>query len=81
MCEKILFMDVYGLIYERGLIGALKYANTIEVSNPSLATSIDSTVERLIVLSGENVKKSFVKCLQFLHIFCGSPLKANIGTR
>ena len=57
-------MDVYGLIYERGLIGALKYANTIEVSNPSLATSIDSTVERLIVLSGENVKKSFVKIAQ-----------------
>ncbi len=57
-------MDVYGLIYERGLIGALKYANTIEVSNPSLATNIDLTVERLIVLSGIRAEKSFIKTAQ-----------------
>jgi hypothetical protein len=57
-------MDVYGLIYERGLIGALKYANTIEVSNPSLATNIDLTVERLIVLSGIRAEKSFIKIAQ-----------------
>jgi hypothetical protein len=64
LCEKLLFMDVYGLIYKRGLVGALKYANDIDSVNPLLSAKIDSAVESLIVLSGVRAEKSFVKIAQ-----------------
>ena len=57
-------MDVYGLIYDRGLVGALKYANSIETSNPLFATKIDSAIEELIILSGMRTQKSFIKTAQ-----------------
>ena len=40
-------MDVYELIYERGTIGALLYANKIENKNIRLASKIDSAVHEI----------------------------------
>lgn len=62
--EIFIVMDVYQLIYERGLIGALEYANQIDKQNYKLASEIDLAINSLI-RTATNVGNKNVRKAQF----------------
>jgi len=78
LCEKILFMDVYGLIYQKGLVGALRYANDIDSVNPSLSAKIDSAVKEIMILAGIKSKNKFTKTAQKAQTPTGNPQKGTL---
>lgn len=45
--QKIYYVDIYQLILERGMLGALEYASKIEGENHKLASQIDSAVTQM----------------------------------
>jgi hypothetical protein len=78
LCEKILFMDVYGLIYQKGLVGALRYANDMDSVNPSLSAKIDSAVKEIMILAGIKSKNKFTKTAQEAQTPTANPQKGTL---